>query len=171
MLFVFAVFAHQATTEQAQPPSRLLGSTPFPLICHQKVNPVSDDYECPHQRTAFSSTLISDITKSERDDKGEDDESCDLLLRHFNGVNSGMFTDAGEVVNVQRTDDPHISNVGHMQFTDLCSLQGYTITHTGERPYKCDVCHKQFMKPSHVKRHMLTHTGERPHKCLSLIHI
>jgi len=35
------------------------------------MTPVSDDYECPDERTAFSSTLISDVTKSERDDKGE----------------------------------------------------------------------------------------------------
>ncbi|XP_050499034.1 zinc finger protein 468-like isoform X2 [Diabrotica virgifera virgifera] len=40
-----------------------------------------------------------------------------------------------------------------------------SITHTGEKSYKCEVCFKQFRRAGNFKKHLQIHTGEKPYNC------
>ena len=62
--------------------------------------------------------------------------------------------------------------VGNKFQCDLCagilaasSRAHHTLTHTGEKPYKCNICDNSFAVRSALKSHGRTHTGEKPYKC------
>jgi len=103
---------------------------------------------------------MNDVNESERvDDKGYDDVLCDLLSRHLNDVDSGMFRDAGEVVTVQQTDDADMPS-SWVKATNTSS----TLKDPGvKRTFACSLCHKTFSSSSLLANHKHIHTGWEPH--------
>jgi len=120
----------------------------------------SVSHECGQwqdERTALSSTLISDVNDSEHiDDKGEDDVLCDLLSRHVNDVGSEMFGDADEVVVVDNTEAQNSCDQPTNRWTRLK-------THGVEKSH--DVCYRFLESSSSLECHKDIHTGFKTHTC------
>ena len=45
------------------------------------------------------------------------------------------------------------------------TVKKHTLTHYGEKPYKCDMCFKGFTHRGNLTRHLKLHTFEKPYKC------
>jgi len=122
----------------------------------------SVSHECGQwqdERTALSSTLISDVNESEHvDDKGEDDVLCDLLSRHVNDVGFEVFGDADEAVVVQQVDDTEAQNCCDQLTNSWTRLQTQGVE-------KChDMCYRAFESSSSLECHKDIHTGFKTHK-------
>ena len=157
---------YQVTNEQ--PPSCPLWTAPFPFVWYQTpADEVTHDSRVQRQAvcTALSSTLMNDVNESEHvDDKGYDDVLSDLLSRHSNDVNSGMFRDAGEVVTVQQIDDADMPS-SWVKATNTSS----TLKDSGvQKTFACSLCPKTFSSSGRLAIHKRIHTGWgtlTKHKC------
>jgi uncharacterized Zn-finger protein len=95
------------------------------------------------------------------------------------GVDEKYFCD---VCQDGRTFSTHISLKKHMKnhegrnfrcpfpgclmmFHDQNKLKRHSITHTGEKPFKCDICGKRFGLEFNMKIHRRIHSGEKPYIC------
>ena len=137
---------------------------------------VSHEYgQYQDEKTALSSTLISDVNESEHvDHKGEDNVLCDLLSRHMNDVGFEMFGDVGvqntwdHVANsstrlkipIPRVAKCHACSVCPQTFGTASRLKSHKRIHSGlktrktaERRYVCDICSKAFVTSRVLTKH------------------
>jgi len=156
---MYRMFVFQTTSEELQAASRQLQNTAVPFVC---------------------------FTTPEDDMKNNGDVLCSPPSSH--SLVGETFSDAGETVRVQQTDDNtetqntqdpmssrskrtqtgkkrHSCQVCHKEFPKLSVLEMHKRIHNNIKPYKCDTCHKSFTLLGNLRVHQRIHSGERPYIC------